>query len=167
MTTEIQLRLLREAAAVDFGCAPTDVVRRVFEHWLRFFKRNPRRCKLGPARRTVIAAMLTVYEGDPEALELAIEGMAADPLEDCAPRMRDAMREIEWLLAKESRVERWAAKGDELRERLRGLFEQQAMEAVQAASAPKPVVQDEAAAKADREAQIRALIDMAQQLRGS
>jgi len=42
--------------------------------------------------------------------------MAADPLDDCGTdKMRDAMREIEWLLGRASRIERWAEAGDRLR----------------------------------------------------
>lgn len=46
----------------------------------------------------------------------AIDGMAADPLDDCrSDKMRDAMREIEWLLATEARIERWSERGDALK----------------------------------------------------
>lgn len=111
-----QLRLVTEVAAVDMGCAPGDDTRRVFEHWLFMFGRNPRRCKLGPTRRAAINAALTLY--DVETIELAIDGMAADPLDGCRPEAREAMHELEWLLAKESRVERWAGQGDALQQRI-------------------------------------------------
>jgi len=91
-----------------------DVVRLVFEHWVAMFGRPIRRCKLGPTRRAAIQAMLTLYDAD--TLMLAIEGMAADPLADCrGDEVRAAMRELEWLFGKESRIERWADRGERLR----------------------------------------------------
>lgn len=78
------------------------------------FGRSPNRCKMGPTRRAVISAALVIYEED--QLMAAIDGMASDPLDDCtSDKMRDAMREIEWLLAREARVERWADRGDALK----------------------------------------------------
>lgn len=111
-----QLRLVTEKPEVDLGCAPGDDTRRVFEHWLFMLGRNPRRCKLGPTRRAAINAALTLY--DVPTLELAIDGMSADPLEGCKPEARAAMHELEWLLAKESRIERWAEQGEALHERI-------------------------------------------------
>lgn len=106
-----QLKLVIDAPAT--GATPQDATRRIFEHWLYMLGRNPRRCKLGPTRRAVINAALTVY--DEETLLLTMEGIAADPLEGKPDSMRAAMRELEWLLASESRIERWADKGEALR----------------------------------------------------
>ena len=114
-----QLKLVNEKhAGFDFGTR--DATRRVFEHWLYMSGRSPLRCKLGPQRRQVIDAALAIGYS-PDQLMQAIEGMAADPLGDVdKPRMRDAMREIEWLLAREARIERWAEAGARLRERVSG-----------------------------------------------
>ena len=98
-----------------FHATPDDPVRQVFEHWVFMGLRNIRLCKLGPTRRLAIASALAMgYDAD--ILMAAVEGMAADPLDDCdSSRMRDAMREIEWLLAREARIERWAKRGLDLR----------------------------------------------------
>lgn len=125
-----QLRLVTEVPAIDLGCAPGDETRKIFEHWLFMFARNPRRCKLGPTRRAAINAALTVH--DAETLQLAIDGLAADPLDNCTPQMREAMHELEWLLAKESRVERWADAGEALHARMAALVaRRQAQQQVQ------------------------------------
>lgn len=111
-----QLRLVSEPAP-DQNPDTQDDTRRVFEHWVFMFNRPVRRCKLGPTRRaTIDAAMAMGY--DTETLMLAIEGMAADPLANARDDgQRDAMREIEWFLARESRIERWAELGERLRAR--------------------------------------------------
>ena len=138
-----QLRLVTEAPAIDLGCAPGDDTRKIFEHWLFMLGRNPRRCKLGPTRRAAINAALTVH--DVETLELAIDGLAADPLDGCTPQMREAMHEIEWLLAKESRVERWADAGEALHARVAAMVArrqaQQAAPAEQAGPTPEEAAQ--------------------------
>ncbi|MCU7370249.1 hypothetical protein PEC18_05035 [Paucibacter sp. O1-1] len=110
-----------DSQAPGFNLGTTDPARRVFEHWLFVNSRNPRRCKMGPTRRMAIQAALAMGY-DTEMLMAAVEGMAADPLDAVGgesqaarDRMRDAMREIEWLMAREARIERWAEKGDALR----------------------------------------------------
>lgn len=108
-----QLRLVDERAPAHG--ASSDPVRQVFEHWVFMLGRSPARCKLGATRRPVIAAALTLYEVD--ALLLAVDGLAADPLEGCSERMREAMRELEWLFAKESRIEYYEERGMALRRR--------------------------------------------------
>lgn len=115
-----QLRLVQEAPP-GMNLTTTDSARRVFEHWLFVNGRNPRRCKMGPTRRMAIQAALAMGY-DTDTLMAAVEGMAADPLDAVGgesqaarDRMRDAMREIEWLMAREARIERWAEKGDALR----------------------------------------------------
>lgn len=106
-----QLKLVIDAPTAS--ATPQDATRRVFDHWMYMLGRNPRRCKLGPTRRAVINAALTVYDED--TLLLTMEGIAADPLEGKPESMRAAMRELEWLLASEARIERWADKGEALR----------------------------------------------------
>lgn len=109
-----QLKLITDKTAATEG--PTaDPARRVFEHWVFMLGRSTRRCKMGPTRTAAIRSMLTLYEE--ETLLMAVEGMAADPLDGVRAEARDAMRELEWLLGKESRVERWADAGERLRER--------------------------------------------------
>ena len=109
-----QLRLVYDAPKPSFSDSPADDTRKVFDHWLFMFDKNPKRCKLGPQRRQVINAALSLY--GLETLELAIEGMASDPLETCTDTMRESMVDLEWILAKESRIERYAARGEKLRE---------------------------------------------------
>lgn len=141
-----QLKLVIDAPAT--AAAPQDATRRIFEHWLYMLGRNPRRCKLGPTRRAVINAALTVYDED--TLMLTMEGIAADPLEGKPDSMRAAMRELEWLLASEARIERWADKGEALRRDADRLQAQPSP-----AQADAPVV-DPVAAAAQRE-RLRAL----------
>ena len=109
-----QLKLVQDAPP-GFNPDTRDPTRQVFEHWLFMLGRSPRRCKMGPTRRAAINGALAMGY-DVDTLLLAVEGMAADPL-DGAPhdRMRDAMREIEWLLAREARIERWAEMGERVR----------------------------------------------------
>ena len=106
-----QLKLVQDAAP-QVGQAQ-DPVRRIFDHYVYMLGRNPRRCKLGPTRKSVISAALTIYDED--TLMLTVEGIAADPLDGKPESMRASMRELEWLLASESRIEQWADKGDALR----------------------------------------------------
>lgn len=157
-----QLRLVQDAPP-DFNPATQDPVRRIFEHWLFMFGRSPARCKLGPTRRNAINGALAMGY-DVDALLLAIEGMAADPLdldgrpEADAARIRDAVREIEWLLAREKRIERWMAQGERLR--LMAAQPDPAPASEQQAPA-RP--EDPAASAAAR----RRLLDLALQLRGA
>lgn len=112
--TQPQLKLVTERPEQPHA---TDPCRQVFEHWAYMEGRSLARCKLGPTRSAAIQAALTLY--DMPTLMLAIEGMAADPLADVREqRMRDAMREIEWLLAREARIERWAEAGERLHAKL-------------------------------------------------
>jgi hypothetical protein len=109
-----QLRLVQDAPP-GFQADTRDATRLIFDHWLFMLGRSPRRCKLGPTRRAAInGAMAMGYDAD--MLMMAVEGMAADPLDGAKDdHMRDAMREIEWLLAREARIERWADRGEALR----------------------------------------------------
>ncbi len=108
-----QLKLVSAMPAIETGTT-TDPTRQVFEHWLYMLGRSAQRCKLGPSRRQVINGALAMgYDAD--TLMLAVEGMAGDALEGCSERMATAMRDLEWLLAKEARIEQWADKGEALR----------------------------------------------------
>lgn len=147
-----QLKLVTDKHP-GFDFSTTDTTRQIFEHWLYMNARSPLQCKLGPQRRQVIDAALAIGY-TPDQLMAAIEGMAADSLADVdKARMRDAMREIEWLLAREARIERWASSGMELRQR---------------AASPAPEV-NETAAVPDPEAAAAGrerLRELAQRLRG-
>lgn len=109
-----QLRLVENMPAITTGTT-ADPTRQVFEHWLYMLGRSPMRCKLGPTRRAAINGALAIGY-DVDTLLLAVEGMAGDALDGCTPRMQQAMRELEWLLATEARIEQWADKGDALRQ---------------------------------------------------
>lgn len=127
-----QLKLVTQMPAIETGTT-TDPTRQVFEHWLYMLGRSPARCKLGPTRRAAINGALAIGY-DVQTLLLAVEGMAGDPLEGCSERMQSAMRELEWLLATEARIEQWADKGDALRQASQ-----------RAAQRPAEVAQDAAA----------------------
>ena len=147
-----QLRLVTDHPADQFGAA-CDETRMLFEHAVVMWGRNPARCKLGPTRRRAINAMLTIY--DAETLMLAIEGVAC-PLDDCSERMRDAMREIEWLFASESRIERFARIGEALRADVARRMQRR----IEAAAESEPVDAAEAAKQRAR------LAAMAAHMRG-
>lgn len=136
-----QLRLVEDLPA--FVQTAQDPTRRVFEHWLFMTSRNPRRCKLGPVRRAAINGALALF--DEQTVMIAVDGMASDPLEGCTGRMRDAMREIEWFLATEARIERWAERGDALHQQA---AEQEAATARRAAQPAAPPDDPEACAAA-------------------
>lgn len=108
-----QLKLVQQMPAIETGTT-ADPTRQVFEHWLFMLGHSPARCKLGPTRRQAINGALAIGY-DVEVLMLAIEGMAGDPLEGCGERMQRQMRELEWLLGTEARIEQWADKGEALR----------------------------------------------------
>lgn len=150
MTRTPQLRLVQDAPPAHGHTH--DPVRRVFEHWAALLARNPRRCKLDPARAAAVRAALEMGH-DEDTLLAAVEGMAADPLQGCTDRMRDAMRELPWLLAESARIERWAELGDQLR----AAAEQDAP-APAAADTPE----DPAAVQARRE-KLRALAERSRQ----
>ncbi len=116
MAQAAQLKLVTDKAPGQ-NLETQDATRRVFEHWVFMFERRVRLCKLGPTRRQVIDAALAMGY-DVDTLLLAIEGMAADPLPNARhDGIRDGMREIEWLLAREARIERWAEMGERVRAR--------------------------------------------------
>lgn len=144
--TSAQLRLVQMQTPAEASSGSKDPTRRVFDHWLFMFGRSPNRCKMGPTRRAAINQALTLYDED--QLMAAIEGMAADPLEDCSSdKMRDAMREIEWLLGREARIERWADRGEALRLRAQRQVDQAGVQPIVEA----PEVVDPAAVALYRE----------------
>ena len=117
-----------------------------------------RRCKMGPTRRGAINGALAMGY-DVETLLLAIEGMAADPMEWARnDDSRKMMRELDRVLATEARIEHWAEMGEALRDNARQ----------QAETASKP--QQVRAAPIDHAAEAAArdrLRAMAAQLRGA
>lgn len=140
-----QLKLVSAMPAVQVGTT-TDPTRQVFEHWLFMFGHSAQRCKLGPSRRQAINGALAMGY-DVETLMLAVEGMAGDSLEGCGDRMAAAMRDLEWLLAKEARIEQWADKGDLLR---KASFQRANAPTALQEEAPAEVDPAEAAAKRER-----------------
>lgn len=153
-----QLRLVTDPAPT-FHPRSSDAARRIFEHWLALFGRSPARCKLGPTRRAAIAAALAMGY-DEDQLCQAIEGMAADPLERAsAEHIRERMRELEWMLGAEARIEHWSALGLELRAELERAGAAPA-QPQQPADAP-PTAEQVAAAMAKR----AALAERARQMR--
>ncbi len=130
----------------------TDPARAIFDHWVVMNGRMAARCKFGPVRRQVVlAAMAIGYDDD--MLMAAVEGMASDPLEGARDdRMRDGMREIEWLLARESRIERWAERGYRLRQ---AVAERQRAMACASTAGQEAAPVDRAADDAAREQMMR------------
>lgn len=102
-----QLRLVQDAPIPKPG-ASSDPVRQVFEHWVFVMGKSPARCKLDTARRSALAAALTLH--DVETLMLAVEGMAASAW--CA-----AHREFDLahLVAKSALIEKYADEGEAAR----------------------------------------------------
>lgn len=145
MSAAKQLRLV---GAPDLADRPAshDPSRVVFEHWLFMFGKSPNRCKLGPQRRRVINAALALYEL--EDVLLAIEGCAAD--EWCAGHnnLGREFTDVEWLLANESRIERFAEVGERLQERAAAQAKARAEQPVAASAEPD----DPAAVQAARDA---------------
>lgn len=123
-----QLRLVQDAQQPQ---STTDPVRRVFEHWLFMLGRSPRRCKLDHYRRAAINSALAIGY-DEETLMLACEGMACVSFDGKPESMRETMLELEWFLARASRIERAVRYGEALRDA--------------AARQPAPVVAAEAVA---------------------
>lgn len=116
-STASQLRLVGDPPSNAASVNSRDPTRRIFERWALMNGHSLARCKLGPTRRVAINGALAMGY-DAQFILLAVDGMAGDPLEDCRnDGTRAAMRELEWLLAAESRIERWAAKGELLRQR--------------------------------------------------
>lgn len=141
----MQLRLVRtETVSMTAYSNSPDPVARIFGEWLDWFGRSAARCKLGPQRRRAIAEALTLY--DEEMLVQSIIGAAADEW----LAQHDGLG-IEWVLAGESRIERFAAAGQRIQARAAAA----PVQAEPAAAAPS--AQDLAAAAAARE-RMRALV---------
>jgi hypothetical protein len=104
-----QLKLISPIATTRENSLSADPVRRIFDYWVFMARKMPQRAKLGSTRRQAIAAALLLYSE--EDLELAIEGNLVD--EWCVANGR---HDIDWLLAGESRIERFMDAGERLRE---------------------------------------------------
>lgn len=146
-----QLRLVQPPSqSMDAYAASADPVSRVFGEWLFWTGRSPVRTKLGPQRRQAIGAALTLYDED--MVVQAVIGAAADEW----LAQHDGLG-IEWVLAGESRIERFAAVGQRLQARAAAGVQQPACEA-----APEPSPEQLAAAAAARER----MRDLVQRLSG-
>lgn len=128
---------------------------RIFAHWVLMLGRNPRRCALGPARRKVIDRALGLYDED--TLLLAVEGCAASAWHAGDNDRARAFNDIELILRDEAHVERFAADGEALRERLQRRQQRDA----EAAKVVPIVPADPVAIAAHKQA----LADLAAQLR--
>lgn len=117
----------------------TDPTRRVFEHWCFMFDLNPRRTKLGPLRRQAINAALALYDHDLETILMAVDGMAAAPLGDKPESMQEAMREVDWFLGNEKRIERCLRWADLLRLQVEQAQHAQAASATALADTPPQI----------------------------
>lgn len=90
---------------------------RVFGHWVFMLGKNAARTALGPARRKVIERALGLY--DEGTLLLAIDGCAASAWHAGENDRGRTFDDIELILRDEAHVERFAADGEALRERVR------------------------------------------------
>ncbi len=147
-----QLRLVQDDTALPQPS--TDPVRRIFERWAFMLGKSLRRCKLGPTRRAAIAGALAMGY-DEETLLLVCDGIASHPLDGKPESMQDAMRELEWALRTEARIERWAKVGEQFRGRL---------QAVPAAAPAEPATPVDPAAEL---AHMQRCRQMAQAMRGA
>lgn len=150
-----QLRLVNDGPAPQ--AAARDPVRQVFEHWVLLNGKSPARCKMGPSRKAAIQFALALYDVD--TVLLAVEGMASAPLDGKSDDLRAALRELDWFLAKEGRVERCAELGEAFR--AEGLREQAQARRQRAQAADAPA-DDPAAVAAAR----AALAERAARMRG-
>lgn len=113
MTATKQLRLVTDAPPAHY--TTTDPVRIVFEHWVYMNGLRAASTKLGPKRKPVIAGALAMGYTAAE-LMLAVDGMASAALEGKPESMAERMREIDWFLADEVRIERCMRHGEKLRD---------------------------------------------------
>lgn len=93
--------------------SPTE---RIFEHWAFMLAKNARRTALGPARRKTIDKALALY--DEETLLLAVEGCAASAWHAGENERGRPFNDLELILRDEAHIERFAAEGEALRERV-------------------------------------------------
>ena len=111
---KLQLIPAHESAPAAVAVERTPV-ERVFDHWV--FMLGKRRAALGPTRRKAIEKMLALYDED--TLLLAVEGCAASAWHAGDNDRGRAFDDLELILRDEAHVERFAANGDALRERVR------------------------------------------------
>jgi len=144
----LQLKLVKtHTPSMDAYSASSDPVARVFGEWLDWFGKSAARCKLGPARRGAIAAALQLY--DEGMLVQAIIGAAADEWLAGQEGLG-----IEWILANESRVERFADKGQRIQARAA-----RAAPGPVADAAPAELTDEERAQAAEARQRMRALVN--------
>lgn len=138
-----QLRLVKsETPSLDAYSRADDPVQRVFGEFLDLFGKSPARCKLGPQRRAAIAGALQLY---PEDMVIqAILGAAS-----CDWLAQQPGLGIEWVLATEARIERFADVGLRIQARATREAVQPVVVAAEAA-APTPEQLAQAAAARDR-----------------
>ena len=148
MAASSQLRLVTDQPPAHQQTA--DPVRQVFEHWVFMFGLRTSTTKLGPKRKPAIAGALALGYSVAD-LMLAIDGMASVSLDGKPEGMVDRMREIDWFLADETRIERCIRHGQRLRE-----VALETERAAQERSRTPQVEADPAAVAAGREA-LRAL----------
>lgn len=133
-TGNMQLRLVQtNAVQMTAYSASADPVARIFGEWLDWFGKSAARCRLGPARRQAIAAALQLYDED--MLTQAMVGAAADEW-----LAQQEGLGVEWILANESRVERFADRGQRIQARAAAA---QAMPATPADGQTAPELTDE------------------------
>ncbi len=113
MTAAKQLRLVTDAPPPHH--ITNDPVRQVFEHWVFMFGLRAASTKLGPTRKAVISSALAIGYSLPDLI-LAVDGMAAVSLDGKPDDMQERMREIDWFLANEPRIERCMRHGEKLRD---------------------------------------------------
>jgi hypothetical protein len=127
---------------------------RIFGHWVDMMGKNPKRCALGPDRRRSISRALELY--DEETLLLAIEGCATDPWHLGDNDRRTEYTDIALILRDEAHIERFAAKGEEARERAERAHADKLAAAHAAQCAQVPQQPDAGAVEEQRE-RLRAL----------
>lgn len=137
-----QLRLVKtETPSLDGYSKADDPVQRVFGEYLDWFGKSPARCKLGPQRRAAIAGALQLYPED--MLQQALVGASADEW-----LAQQSGLGVEWILANEARIERFADVGLRIQARA---GREAAQPVVQVAdAAPTPEQQAQAAAARER-----------------
>jgi hypothetical protein len=104
------------SAAFEPQAAPLSPVEAVFLHWVFMFGRNRNRCALGPTRKRTIERALDLYGVD--TLLLAIEGCASSAWHAGDNDRQRTYQDLQLILRDEEHVERFAAMGDALRERV-------------------------------------------------
>lgn len=149
------VRNTRGAASAPSGAQLGQAaVQRVFDHWVYMLGKNPRRTALGPDRRKAIQRALSLY--DEETILLAIEGCAADPWHRGENDRQREFADLCLILRDEAHIERFAADGEALRERLAREQQREQARRQQATQAPADEQVTAEQVQAQREA-LRAL----------